>query len=205
MVLSPWRIDHLKIGICFQASLLLAMAAMTPAMRASEIGSATLSSTQVDPTTWLYSIQLDDIGATNVGTFWFAWVPGEDFMGVSPTDISSPAGWTDSITNAGPSDGYAIQWLAGAGDAIQPGNTLGGFKFESTISPTSIAANSPFYSSTPTLTSTIYSGAPFSDAGFQFVAQQQQASSGTPEPGSIGLAAIGALALSLCLRRRIHS
>jgi hypothetical protein len=192
----------LRIRICLQATLLLAMAA-TPMLRASEIASATLSSTQVDPTTWLYSIELDDTGTTDVGTFWFGWVPGEDFMAVSPTDISSPGGWTDTITNGGAGDGYAIRWVAGAGDAISPGNTLGDFQFESTISPTSIGGNSPFYPSTPSLTSFVYGGAPFSDPGFQFVVQQQ-ATAASPEPASIGLAAFGAVALFLCLRRRIQ-
>jgi len=36
-------------------------------------------------------------------------VPAEDFMPVSPTNIVSPAGWTEIVTHAGAGDGYAIQ------------------------------------------------------------------------------------------------
>ncbi len=171
-------------------------------MRAAELASATLSSTQTSPTTWLYSIQLNDTGTTNIGTFWFSWIPGEDFMGSVPTDVSSPAGWNDNITHGGASDGYAIQWLAGGGDAITPGGSLAGFSFESSVSPAAIAGNSPFFPSTPELTSFIYSAGPFSDAGFSFTVQELSSPS-APEPGSIVMAAIGAALLGLFVRRRI--
>jgi hypothetical protein len=188
----------LNFRTCLQASLLFTLAAFTPSQfnqaHASEIASATMASTQVDPTTWLYSIQLDDVGTTDVGTFWFAWIPGEDFLATSPTNILAPAGWTDVVTHAGGGDGYAIQWVAGAGSAITPGNALGGFQFESSTSPAAISGNSPFFPGTPELTSFIYSGAPFSDVGFRFVVQEQ-APAGTPEPASLPMTVLGAAIL----------
>jgi hypothetical protein len=72
--------------------------------------SATISVTQIDPTDWKYSITLTDTSATPIGTFWFAWVPGKDFLDTSPNTITNPAGWTNMITHFGSSDGYAIQW-----------------------------------------------------------------------------------------------
>jgi hypothetical protein len=166
--------------------LVLTLAGMTSLIHASEISSAMISSTQLTPTTWQYNVTLNDTGTTDVGTLWFAWVPGEDFMPTSPLSVNSPASWSDIVTNGGPSDGFAIQWVATPGAEVTPGTSLGGFQFDSTTSPMQMAGNSPFYTSTPVLTSFIYSGAPFSDPGFQFVVQQASPSGGgAPEPASL--------------------
>ncbi len=173
---------------------------MASSIHAAEIATATISSTQLDPTDWQYDLTLTDTGTTDIGTFWFSWVPGEDFMGVAPTGVLSPTSWTDNITHAGASDGYAIQWLATPGDELTPGNSLAGFQFDSTISPADIEGDSPFFPGTPTLTSFTYHGAPFSDAGFQFVVQPAAAAA-APEPVSAALALLGAGVL-VSLRRR---
>jgi hypothetical protein len=166
--------------------LVLTFAGMTSLIHASEIATAMISSTQLTPTTWQYNVTLNDTGTTNVGTLWFAWVPGEDFMPTSPLSVNSPASWTDTVTNGGAADGFAIQWVAGPGAALTPGASLGGFQFDSTTSPAQLAGNSPFYTSTPVLTSFIYSGAPLADPGFKLVVQQAASSPGAaPEPASV--------------------
>jgi len=55
-----------------------------------------------------YTLTLNNSAAStaNIETFWFSWVPGQDFMAVSPTNIVAPSGWTDAITHAGSGDGY---------------------------------------------------------------------------------------------------
>jgi hypothetical protein len=133
----------------------------------AETASATITATQLDPTHWQYNITLNDTGSTTVGTFWFAWVPGQDFLDSPPTGITDPTGWTHNITHGGASDGYAIQWLAtsSAGD-VQAGGTLGGFSFTSTDAPSAVFGNSVFYPTTPVLTAFVYSAGPFSDGGF---------------------------------------
>jgi hypothetical protein len=180
--------------------LLVAAAGMASSIHAAEIASATISSTQLGPTDWQYDLTLTDTGTTNVGTFWFSWVPGEDFMGVAPTGVLSPASWSDNITNGGATDGFAIQWLATPGDELTPGNSLVGFQFDSTLSPAEMAGDSPFYPSTPVLTSFVYSGAPFSDAGFQFLVRP--AATAAPEPVNGALAILGACVLVLMRMRR---
>jgi hypothetical protein len=192
----------LRFKMHLRTTLLVAVAGMASSIHAAEIASAIISSTQLDPTDWQYHVTLTDAGSTNVGTFWFSWVPGKDFMGVAPTDISSPASWTDAVTNGGASDGFAIQWVAGAGDALTPGNSLGGFQFDSTISPSGMAGNSPFYPGTPVLTAFVYSGAPFSDDGFQFVVRP--AAAAAPEPVDGVLAMLGAGVL-VFMRRRLRT
>jgi hypothetical protein len=143
-----------------------------------------------------YDAVLINTGTTTVGTFWFAWVPGKDFLPTSPLNITSPAGWQDIITHGSASDGYAIQWKAtSAASDLAAGSSLSGFGFDSADTPTQLQGNSPFFPTFPVGTSFVYSGTPFSDAGFQFVA----ATVAAPEPASLGALGVGGL---LLLRRR---
>ncbi|MDB5333853.1 MAG: hypothetical protein JWP03_5004 [Phycisphaerales bacterium] len=120
-------------------------------------------------TVYHYSVTVNDTGTTNIGTFWFGWVPGQDFLGSVPTNISNPPGWTSTVTGSGNHvDGSAIEWSTSS-NAITPGQSLGGFNFSSTDSPTVLAGNSPDFPGTPAMTATVYSGGAFSDAGFQLV------------------------------------
>src|SRR5262249_52595990 len=104
-----------------------------------------------------------------IGTFWFAWVPGEDLLATSPISVSPPSGWSDNITNMGAGDGFAIQFLANSpANDVQPGSSLS-FSFTSADSPASVIGNSVFFPGTPVGTSFVYPQGPFSDAGHQFV------------------------------------
>ncbi len=151
----------------------------------SEAASATIFATTGSSQ---YTATLNDTGSTSIGTFWFAWVPGEDFLDVSPTNIVSPAGWTAVVTHSGAGDGFAIQWKAtSSASDLQSGASLSGFGFTSSETPAQLSGNSPFFSSTPELTSFTYTGAPFSDAGFDFVAALD--TSTTQSNGNIAVAA----------------
>lgn len=138
-----------------------------------ETATATITATQIASDSYSYSLTLHDTGSTTVGTFWFAWVPGRDFMDVSPNSVSSPPGWTDAITHAGSNDGYAIQWhvTSPSSGEVQSGGSLSGFSFTSSESPAQLFGDSSFYPGTAELTSFLYSGEPFSDGGFQFVVE----------------------------------
>jgi hypothetical protein len=130
-----------------------------------------------------------------IGTVWFAWVPGKDFLDTSPTSEISPTGWAvDTISHAGSGDGYAIQWVASSSIYDIPvGGSLSGFSFSTADTPAQIAGDSVFYPTTPVLTAFAYDAGPFSDAGTEFVI--------TPAPEPTCLAAI-ALPIALLLRRR---
>lgn len=141
----------------------------------TESASASIVATQVGAADFQYSITLKDtaIGrataSNQIGTFWYAWVPGKDFLDTAPLTVNSPAGWTDKITNAGSADGFAIQWVT-TSNFLKAGKSLSGFEFTSTDTPAQVFGDSTFYPTTLVNTATVYSGAPFSDAGAMLTA-----------------------------------
>jgi hypothetical protein len=129
-----------------------------------------------------YTIDLTNSSSSDsgIGTFWYAWVPGQDFLATSPVSVSPPAGWTDNITNMGSGDGFAIQFVAnGAANDVQPGNSLN-FSFTSADSPASINGNSVFHPGTPVNTAFVYPQGPFSDAGHELAVTPTQSPTPTP-------------------------
>lgn len=131
--------------------------------------SAVLTPQQLGPNSWRYSLTLNDTGSTPIGTFWFSWIPGENFMPTPASGIVSATKWSGSAMNFGATDGNGILWSTSS--PLAAGQSLTGFQFDSASSPAKLAANSPFYPGTPVGTSFVYSGALFSDAGFRFVAK----------------------------------
>jgi hypothetical protein len=132
------------------------------------------------------------VWTTDIGTFWFAWIPGDNFMTVAPTDVQWPAGWTANII-----PGFSIQWLDSG--SLGQGMSQSGFEFESTLTPAQQEGPS-IIPSDPVATSFVYIGMPFNDPGFQLVATPAQTTS-TPEPGTIVLTALGIALAGFGLRR----
>jgi len=151
------------------AAMIAAGSLAAPAAADQPTATATLADQSIGGGIYQYDLTLNNTGDTAIGTYWFAWVPGEDFLSTIPTAIVAPANWTDSITHApfGP-DGYAIQYVANGSGLLAAGNSLTGFQFDSSMTPAQIAGNSIFFPTTPVTTSFVYSGGPFSDAGYQF-------------------------------------
>jgi hypothetical protein len=161
----------------------------------------TLSDTQLNPTTWQYNLTLGDTASstTNIGTLWYAWIPGQDYLTTKPAsaNITSPAGWTlSAVTGGSTGDGYGIRWVStAAGDQITPGGSLSGFSFESSDPPSTVFGDSSFYPTTPTSTFFTYSGnAPFSGTAVESVG------TAVPEPTSVAL--LAPAALMLCRRTK---
>src|SRR3954469_7823074 len=153
------------------------------ALMATINASAVISSTPAGAG-FNHSITLTNDSSSNsgIGTFWYSWVPGEDFLATRPTSVTPPPGWPDNITNMGPGDGFAIQFLANSpANDVQPGSSSR-FSFTSADSPTSVSGNSAFFPGTPVGTSFVSPQGPFSDAGHQFVMTPAPAPSPTPTP-----------------------
>src|SRR5271156_4471203 len=134
----------------------------------TETASASIVATQLTSTTYQYALTVTDTAAApatssnQVGTFWYAWVPGADYLDTTPLSVSSPTGWTDQIVHAGSGDGYSVQWVASS-NAIQAGKSLSGFDFTSTDTPTQVFGKSSFYPSVNVNTAFVYAGAPETD------------------------------------------
>jgi hypothetical protein len=162
-------------------------------------GSAVISSKlDNDGVHFDYTILLTNSSASTdpIGTFWFSWVPGKDFMATSPLSESTPSGWTANVTHGGATDGFAIQWVAGTGAALGIGNSLT-FGFVSSETPAQLAGNSPLFPTFPEGTSFFYNGAPFSADSEQIVA-----ASAVPEPSTMALSFVGGLGLLAARRFR---
>jgi hypothetical protein len=138
-----------------------------------------------------YSITLTNSNASPnpIGTFWFGWVPGKDFLPTAPFDITAPTGWVEQVTHGGATDGFAIQFIDKTGPLLAPGSSLSGFGFTSADTPAQLAGSSPFYPGTPATTSFVYNGAPFSTFSDQFVVSVES----VPEPSSLILGLFGAV------------
>ncbi len=154
--------------------------------------SATITPSQLGPSSYEYAMTLTNTGTTPIGTFWFAWFPGYDLLPHAPSAIKSPAGWTG--INAPDFFGTAsAQWVNTA-TPLQPGQALSGFKFDTIDDPTVIGGPSPF--GPPVGFSYVYIGAPQTDPGFPFTPVTV-----TPEPTALTLL-LAAPAFLLRRRRR---
>jgi hypothetical protein len=115
-----------------------------------------------------YDITLKDTGTTNIGSFWFGWVPGYDFLPSVPSAASAPTGWAANVAGAGQSfDGSSIQFIASS-NVLTAGKSLDGFKFSSHDSPSTLAGISSIGPGNHVMDSFVYSGGLFSGPGFQF-------------------------------------
>ena len=196
---------HLRrIGAATMALGILACG--TSASYAAESASGTITANTINSSKWAYSLTLTNTGTTTIGTFWLAWVPGQNYMTANPTNVLEPAGWEDgpssvSVGTYFNGGGSSIEWQAtSSGSYLQPGNTLSGFAFDSAQSPTSLFGAEAYFVNnkpTPTTTSFVYRGKPFSDGGFELVPTTI-----VPEPQSLALYACGGLLLILKVPRR---
>ncbi|MHB8637571.1 MAG: PEP-CTERM sorting domain-containing protein [Fimbriimonadaceae bacterium] len=157
---------------------------------AQTTATATITQTGLVGGVYSYDIDLLNTGSTGIQTFWFAWVPGLNFMPDMPTSVGAPASWTDVTT--GP-PGYAIQYKTSGG--LAAGNSLDGFNFSSVDSPTVLEGSA---GGTPILTSFVYSGQPLFGTSNQFVVAFAPA----PEPATwLALAGFGLIAIAKRRRR----
>lgn len=178
----------------------LVVAAWSLSTHADIGASATVTAQQAGPNSWNYSMSLTNTGTTGIGTYWFSWTPGYDFLPSAPTSLSAPSGWT--VTT--PQDGYyqpywSIQWV-NTSSPLQPGQTLSGFNFTSPDAPSVIGGPSYFGAFTPVTQSYVYIGAPEFDPGATF---SSAVTTVTPEPATMSMMALAIPALSL-VRRRGH-
>ncbi len=170
--------------------LMLVTGIATSVHAQGEIASGTISGSGSGPYT--YSLSFSDAANSTspVGSVWYAWVPGVDYLPGVPTSASAPAGWTATIS------GDSIQFTANSpANDITAGFSLSGFSYHAAFSPAQLAAaaNSGL--------SYAYSGGLFSDAGYEFTVQPAT----VPEPSTLALLICGATGLCVVGRRRLRA
>ena len=82
---------------------------------------------------------------SGIDTFWFAWVPGQDYLASNPVSVTPPAGWTDQVIHGSSGDGYAIEFTAE--NARRPPSSQAAFwifNFKSDDASSSVEGNSSF-------------------------------------------------------------
>src|ERR1700691_775224 len=102
-----------KNAVCSIAIGIL-VAAMCGVASASETATGTISASSLGGGEFQYSLTLTNTStdSSNIGTFWYSWIPGVDFMEAKPTSITFPTGWSVNITGSNnSSDGNALQFL----------------------------------------------------------------------------------------------
>ena len=184
--------------MCFDRLALVAAGAIVASSAVSNAaltGNATVSGSPIGGGLYHYTVTLNNTGTTTVGTLWFAWIPGGNFMAHVPTNITSPAGWSAQVV--GGAGAASILWQANnAGSRLAAGGTLATFSFDSTSTPTQLMGFANSSPSNHVTTSFLYSGAAFSDAGFQFTA------SVVPAPSTAAFATLSLAALAKRRTRR---
>lgn len=177
-----------SLSLCKKlAPLSVFVIAGTMHLHASIIATATFTDTQPIAGTYEYDLTLNNTGTTTIGTFWFAWIPGAGFMSAAPSNVQSPSNWNAILTNAS----HAIQWTTTT-NLLAPGDSVSGFMFDSTLSPTDLEAafaGPGLGAGDPVATFFVYIAAPLADPGYQGTASPA-ASAGAPEPSTTMLAAL---------------
>jgi len=166
--------------------LLLAVGAAGSAHAQNIYASGTLSATPGAGNTWDYTMVISDASnATSpIGSFWYAWVPGQFYLPSSPSSATAATGWGATIAPSG-SGQYSIQFIASSSAYyINPGSSLT-FHFVSTDTPSVLAGNAPNFPSTPIGTTVAYNAGLFSQYEDTFVVQS------VPEPASAALVLAG--------------
>jgi len=175
---------------CVSMALTLILTRLAPAY-GQVSATATMTAVQ-DGANYDYTVTLHNAGSSNIETFWFAWLPGYDFLTSYPAVTKTPTNWTTFI-ESGYYGGYSIEFYdTGSSSPLSPGQSSSAFQFTSADSPAVLAANDPIFGYYATTFSYVYQGAAQASA---FGTIGSIPVTPVPEPSSIGLAVIGLIAI----------
>jgi hypothetical protein len=167
----------------FAVALAVGAASISSSRAQGIVASGQITATGSGPFNYSLTVSNSGSATSPIGSFWYAWIPGQFYLPTVPSSAHAPAGWTDSIV------GDSIQFIASSSaNYIAPGSSLGGFGFTSTDTPAAIGGNAPAYPGTPVGTTVAYAAGLFSLPSETFVF-----TSVVPEPSAMSLLLAGSL------------
>lgn len=160
--------DLFRMTKAAPALALAAFVALLPkAALAALAATATIASSPNSNGTFHYELVLNNTGSTTIGTFWYAWIPGANYMQATPTNVQAPSGWKANLVTGG---GTSIQYVAT--NLLAAGGTLPGFSFDSPLTPAQMVG--PSSGGNFVDTSFVYIAAPLADPGVKLVPSAAQ-------------------------------
>jgi len=189
---SPPKLAGCRFGVAI--ALAAGLGASTVSSQAQS-AVATISDVAAGGGVFDYTITLQNTGTTTLDSFWYAWTRSGNNLTSAASNPGSSLGWVDT----GLTGNTSISWEGNSGDSLAPGNSAI-FTFDSTETPTAITT-------LPSGESVAY----ISGTGPNTFGQNQPGASSpvfapslavVPEPTSLGLFAVGALAATLGLEVR---
>ena len=193
---SRFKLGSTRAALLFASFLAGAFLHSTPLLAQGTINAiGSLSDVPAGGGVYNYTITMQNAGSSTspIGSFWYAWVPGQFYLPTAPSALLAPSGWTATVVSLGGAS--SIQYVASAaGSYIQPGSSLN-FGFSSTDTPSVLAGNAPNFPGTPIGTTVVYG------AGLFSLPSQTMVVNSVPEPAASILLSLSALSF-LIIRRR---
>ena len=118
-------------------TFLIALGTASAAFAQGETATAQLSGV-FNAGVYDYTITLQNTSTTPIGTFWYAWIPGEFFLPSTPASETPPTGWTASVVGS-----YSIEYTESSPSYALGGGASLNFYFTSTDTPAALAGPSP--------------------------------------------------------------
>ncbi len=131
---------------------------------AQTAATVTYTSSPAGAGSYQYDFTITNTGTTDIATFWVGWTPVGynnlpyvyDLLQGIPSVNTPPTNWIGIPVADSPFGGYSVEWY-GFGTSLAPGDSVSGFTFTISDSPSTMSGLSPLLG-IPRSTSWVYIG-----------------------------------------------